>query len=446
MAADMRIAVEGAESLRRRRVLTRQLLRIVPVVAGILLIAAILVRWAHVPASSFWVLLGVSVLGVAVFALINSRVPPVDDAAAAQLDADAQLNGELRSAHWFTAQSDAVKDDWTTFHVKGAAQRLEGVSWPSVYPPVQIARVSAASTFMVLAAVTLVLTSTFAASRVRAGASAGNTAGNGAVAGSALPKDLQKQIDELINAVQRGAIPMDQARAKAAELRDALAKLDPKLQDALAKAAQAQGQKSGDSPNSSKDDAEAAALAAKAEKAASEADLPKDMKWSMEDLAAKLAKASQRPSPSDGEKAASGEKQSGKPDGEQAKAGQMPEDAGMQVTRTTATDAQSNQMMASTASPMSATARGENAPNDKKAPLSGPLNLAALKKETVQADMDSQGSNVLTELRRKSEQSHSKMQFSRVAPLATYDKTHAAAPPIPPDTLRSLVRQYFIRR
>lgn len=450
MSDGMLIAVERAESLRRRRVLTRRLLRVIPIVAGGLLVAAALIRLTHAPVTLFWALLGITVVGVAIFAWINGRVPPVNDTAAAQLDDDAQLHGELRSAHWFASQPGvAAPADiaaWTAFHLQGAAERVQAVSWPSVYPPVQVARTWVASTVMVLAAIGVILTSAWSSARAADG---GRTAGGAAAnaTGPALPADLQKQIDELINAVQRGTMPMDVARAKASELREALAKLDPKMQDALAKAAQA-SQKAGDAKAGQKsDDAEAAALAARAEKAATEADLPQDMKWSMEDLAAKLAKASQRPSGTgEKEKASASDSKDGKPaNAEQAKPGEMPDDASMQMTRTTAADAQSSQMMASSAAPMGANARGEIKPGDQKG-TAAPLNLAALKKETVQADADSQGSNVLAEMRRKSEQSHSKMQFSRVAPLATYDKNHAAAPPPPPDTLRALVRQYFIRR
>ena len=120
--------------------------------------------------------------------------------------------------------------------------------------------------------------------------------------------------------------------------------------------------------------------------------------------------------------------------------------AGAQMTRTTAADAQSSQMMASTLSPMGGEARGETNDPAKKGRLGNALDLSALRKETIQADSDSQGANVLAEIRRKSEQSQSKLAFSHVAPLAAYDKSHATAPPAPPDGLRALVRQYFIRK
>src|SRR3954469_1391278 len=96
-------AVTRAEHLRRRRLLTRALLRVGPAAAGALLVTAALVRLAHLPASVFWISLGILLAGVAVFAVIKSHVPAMTDAAAAEIDADAGLAGELRSAHWFAA-------------------------------------------------------------------------------------------------------------------------------------------------------------------------------------------------------------------------------------------------------------------------------------------------------------------------------------------------------
>jgi hypothetical protein len=85
----------------------------VPVVAGSLLVAAALIRLTHLSPMIFWTLLALAAIGVTVFAWINGRVPAVTDASAAQLDADAALRGELRSAHWFATHPDG--DAWTAF-------------------------------------------------------------------------------------------------------------------------------------------------------------------------------------------------------------------------------------------------------------------------------------------------------------------------------------------
>jgi hypothetical protein len=429
-------AVQRAEALRRRRLVTRILMRVVPVAAGALLVTAALVRLTHAPLAVFWSALALAAAGVFVFAWLNGRAPAVTDAAAAKLDADAGLEGELRSAHWFA--SNTASDPWTAFHLERASDHVEAVSWPSVYPPVKGARAWAGSAVLALAAIAVVMSSAWPSAK---GAAAGNPRGTVADKDtSGIPTDLQKQIDDLLRAIESGAMPMDAARAKLAEMRDALANLDPKTQAALAKAAAEQMKNAG---KDSKEDA-AKSLAERAEQAAAKPFLPQDMKWSMEDLASKLKYAG-KPKDTTGEedqteKAASASGQKGN-DAQANKEG----DAGTQMTRTTSTDAQSSQMMASTMSPMPGE-KGQNGAQQKKN-AGAPLDLTgALRKETIEADTDSQGSNVLAEMRKKSEQQHSTLGFSRVAPLAAYDKSHATAPPRPADSVRPLVKQYFIRK
>lgn len=450
--ADGRIlaVVAQAETLRRRRLLTRWLLRIVPMATGASLVTAALVRLVNAPLPVFWIAMAALTAAVVISTLLKGRVPAVTDAAAAHLDADAALNGELRSAHWFastegsgSAPTDVDVSQWTSFHLERATARVDQVSWEQVYPPVKNPKVWAGSATMAVAAVALVLSSAWPSAKQMANGSGRPGDAEPVEMANALPEDLQKQLDELISAVQKGTMPLDAARAKVAEMRDKMAALDPQMQAALAKAAQAK--KPGDTGAT---DAKAADLAKRAEKAAANEDLPKDMKWSMQDLAAKLAKASQRQN-EEGQQA--GEKTGADAKEQQAGAQQQssamkPEDASLQMTRSTATDSQSNQMMASTASPMGGEAKGDAKEGAAKGRLSAPLDLAALRKETIQAEEDSMGSNVLSEMRRKSEQSHSTLAFTHAAPLANYDKSHATAPPQPPDALRALVKQYFIRK
>lgn len=418
--------------------MTRVLSRVVPAVAAGCLVVATVVRVTHAPLTVFWIALAVGVVGVGVFAWLNGHAPVVSDAAAARLDADAGLAGELRSAHWFA--SHPAPNAWTTFHLDRATDHVDAVSWPAVYPPLTLARAWIGSIALALSAIFVVMTSAWPVARGARGSGRVPTAVVGGQA-AGIPADLQKQIDDLIKAVQSGAMPMDVARAKVSELRDALAGLDPKTQAALAKAA-ADQMKSRDGSKSSK---EADALAARAEKAAATPFLPQDMKWSMEDLAAKLKYSGRPTEKADGEES---QKQSEKSPnaGQKNDAGApKPGDAGVQMTRTTAADAQSSQMMASTVSPMGGE-RGQNA-DPKKGQVGQPLDLTGtLRKETVEADADSAGANVLAEMRKKSEQSHSTLGFSRVAPLAVYDKSHAAPPPPPADAIRPLLKHYFIRK
>jgi len=442
MAEALLTAVAEAESLRRQRLRTRALLRVVPVVAGALLVTAALVRVLHLSLSTFWLVAGVAVIGVGIFAWLKGRVPAVTDAAAAQLDADAALGGELRSAHWFASSSES--NAWTTFHLKAATERVERIAWPNVYPPVPTSRAWAGSAALALAAVALVLTSAWPRALGNATGAGSATPGSARANGGpkAVSDELQKQIDDLIKAVQSGAMPMDAARAKLSDMRNAVADLDPKLKDAMANAMK--GQQPSDW-NADDPDPKVNELAEKAQKAAGAA-LPQDMKWSLQDLAEKLQQANKSGQKADNQSAQSKE---GAASPEKGGAGdQKAQEAGVQMTRNAGADSQSNQMMSSS-NPMDGLMKVDPKGNDGGGPKNGafkPLDLSALKKETIQADTDSQGSNVLADLRRKSEKARATIAFTRVAPLTTYDKSHAAAPPPPPDSLRSLVRQYFIRR
>jgi hypothetical protein len=424
------------EQLRRRRIVTRALLRVVPVVAGGLLVTAALVRLLNAPLSAFWIALAVALAGIAVFTWLKGRVPPLSDHAATQLDADAGLSGELRSAHWFASNPNS--NAWTAFHLDRASDRVDAVSWPAVYPPVKSARVWAGSAVLGAAAIAVVLTSAWPLAKGSAVPGAGKPAVEGELAGG-IPTDLQKQIDELLRAIESGAMPIDEARAKVSDLRDALANLDPKLQEALAKAAKEQMKNAGDK---SKDDANS--LASRAEKAADSPSLPQDMKWSMEDLASKLKSAGKPKELNEGEESQT--EKSSTQGGQKGEAGDPKDgkEAGVQMSRSTAADAQSSQMMASTMAPMG----GQRDPNaqSKKGPAGQPLDLNALRKETIEADTDSQGANVLAEMRKKSEKANSTLGFSKVAPLANYDKSHATPPPAPADGVRALLKQYFIRK
>jgi len=254
---------------------------------------------------------------------------------------------------------------------------------------------------------------------------------------------MQKQIDDLLKAVGTGELPMDEARTRLSDLRDALSKVDPALQAAVAKAAQDQSQKAG-STDPKAVDPEADALAERAEKAAADAKLPEDVKWSLQDMAAKLAKAGRQGKSPDGAKPA--ESQNARADAGQPPAGATAPPPGEMVRMTTA-EAQTDPMMASHASPMSGDPHSGSGEAARKASASAPLDLSGvLRKAAIEADADSEGANVLAEMRRKSEQSRSTLAFSHVAPLAAYDPSRAIAPPPPPDALRPLVQQYFIRR
>src|SRR5690348_5102686 len=122
--------VQRAEQLRRRRLATRALLRVMPFAAGALLVTAALVRLTHASLSLFWAAAGVAILLLAAVVLIKGRRMAVTDAAATRLDADAALEGELRSAHWFASHPAPPESSaWTDFHLERASRRVDSVSW-----------------------------------------------------------------------------------------------------------------------------------------------------------------------------------------------------------------------------------------------------------------------------------------------------------------------------
>ena len=73
--------------------------------------------------------------------------------------------------------------------------------------------------------------------------------------------------------------------------------------------------------------------------------------------------------------------------------------------------------------------------------------LQALRKELVEANSDTPGENVnKDDLRRKTEQSTSAMGYSKAGMPVTFDPSHASAPPPVPESRRSLVQSYFVRK
>jgi polyhydroxyalkanoate synthesis regulator phasin len=440
LAEGILVAAAHAERLRRRRLQKGWLARVAPAAAGVSLVVAAIVRVFALPLVDFWIAFAALLVGVAISAWIKGRAPHVDDAAASALDADANLGGELRSAHWFASRDDG--DDWSAFHLSQAEARLARVEWASVYPAPATARAWAGSVALVLMSIAVVSISAWPG-RGRPGgpgsADAPGVMGAGQDIASAVPGDVQKQIDDLIKAIQSGSIALQEARTKLNDLRDQVANLDPKQQQAIADAMKGKqiSDWNADDPDPALDE-----LAKKVAKAANEGELPQDLKWSLQDLAAKLNQAA-RPEGGSPEQQAKGDSQQMSSDGKPPDGAQ----SAMQMTKSSGADAQSTQVLTTNA-PMNGAkvdARGQQQA-DQKARTADAYGLSAMKKETIEANEDSQGENILSEMRRKSEQSRSKIGFSHVAPLATYDKSRAVAPPAPPDALLPLIRQYFIRR
>lgn len=446
-----RADVASIDRLRRSRQTVALVARCAPYAAGVSVVAALAARWF----GWSWLVPGLCVAGAAVALLAaigwGRRDRQVTDAAAAELDARASLGGELHSAHWFAGHDragvagDPEPGQWTTFHLAHAASRVRSADWASLYPPVRAARQWMASGALVAVAVLAMVSGP--RSRTALLAEQGLTPADAAMATrELLPADIQAKIDALLAAIESGELSADAARLKVAEIRALLDKLNAAAADEARKGDAAKNAEAGgDKPS----DDEGDRLTKKAEELAdSAAGLPEDVRWSIDDLASRLANADpgKRETNKDNKSASeqTGEKGQGSGEAEQA---EMAQAAGMQMVREAASDATEGQMMNGGGGAMGGDSRpggGGNQGGD------GKLNLTqlqqALRQELIEAQADLLGQTVDTEIRRKTEQSQAKVGFSRVAAPTSFDRSRAALPPPVPEAHRSLLQRYFDRR
>jgi hypothetical protein len=441
-----RADIARIDRLRRSREAVTVVARFAPYVAGSALVLALAARWFGwswtIPAISLFVAAAAMVAAVS----WGRRAREVSDAAAATLDAKASLGGELHSAHWFAGHDrQAVAGDpepgqWTTFHLSHAAGRVKSADWASLYPPVRAARQWMTSGALVAVAVMAMVIGPRSRSAILAEQGLSPDA---VAAGELLPADIQAKIDALLAAIESGELTAEAARLKVDEIRALLEKMNASAAENAKKgdAADAGGEK----PN----DDEGDKLTKKAEELAdSAAGLPEDVKWSIDDLASRLANAdaAKRETNKDNKAASeqTGEKGQGSADAEKS---EMGEAAGMQMVREAASDAAEGQMMNGGGGAMG----GDSRPGGKgNQGGEGPLKLTrlqqALRQEMIQAQADLLGQTVDTEIRRKTEQSQAKVGFSRVAAPTSFDRSRAALPPPVPEAHRSLLQRYFDRR
>jgi len=449
----LRATVADIDQRRRARAVRARVAQLAPYAAAAGLVFALLSRWygwtVGVPAAALIAL----AVALVVMAWWGSRAMPVSDAATTSIDQDAQLGGELHSAHWFAGTSlpDSGAGEgtsWAGFHLAKASRRIQAVDWQALYPPVQASRQWLTSGALVAVAIIALVVGP--RSREAILASQGLTPEEIAavMARDMLPDDIQAKINELLGEIAEGGLTDDQARLKMDELRDLLGKLD----DATKEAELAKGDASAELAGGEKPTDAAEQMAAKAEEAAqTSAGLPEDVRWSLEDLANRLANAKENQSeanegknenPSASEE--TGEKGNAADGAETA---QMQEAAGMQMVREAASDAAEGQMMQGGGGAMGGDSKPGAGGNEGG---QGQIDLKALaqvlRQEMIQAQEDQLGENIDTELRRKTEQSQAKVSFTRVPAPTTFDRSRAALPPPVPEAHRSLLQRYFQRR
>jgi len=407
-----------------------------PWVAGLALIAGLLGRWL---AGSQWI--GLAVLAGGILALgadawWQGLTRPTTDAVAAAVDADAGLGGELRSAHWFESQPD--RDVWADYHLGGAVTRARAVDWAGLYPRNWSGRAWAATAVCAIGVVALAFRVP-----VRAGAATETAFFDAGQPGADLPLDLQEKLARLMAQLEDVSLDKDAKAVSLAEMKELMAKLDPETQKKLAEALD---KRVGADPKAAKD---ALAAGEKPDVAqTTDRDLPDDVKWALENMAAKGAQADeQKPgladpaAPTKPGEAGPGTLKSQAETGAKA-------DQSAPIMREATSDEPGKKMIGG-GGPMGGDSKPGAGKSDStvKGAAEALLVAQALRKELVEANADALGDNKEKEdLRRKTEQGTSSLGFTRAATPGSYDPSRAAAPPPVPEARRSLLYQYFIRR
>ena len=435
----VRELVAQADRQRRARVADRTLARLAPVCVAVLLGLA-LVGWFA--GWNRWVgVSGLALVGLALVAwsLLQRRTRPTTDPIAAAVDDDAALRGELRSAHWFETNPQNLSL-WTDFHVHHAADKAAGIDWRALYPGVKATRHWALTAVLAVAIVGLAV-------RLPARAVGDPIAeglGDPALA-AALPPELAKKLAALMAQLEEGAMSKDAEKISLEEFKELMAKLDPALQKKLAELLERKA--FGDLANNKRKDLDADERAERAEN--STAGLPEDVKWALEDMAARMAQASQdRQTNANNPSASSetGEKGMGSAQAEQKTASMS--EASSPLVREAANDPGGKMMMGG-GGPMGGDSRpGAGGNQGAQQGAAEALLLAqALRKELVEASSDALGENIdKDDRRKKTEQGKSTLGYTRVAPPAAVEPSRAAAPPPVPEARRQLLLNYFIRK
>ena len=406
---------------------------------GVLLIAiaARLLGWSRW--TGLWAL-GAAVVGLVVLTWLQRRTRPTTDAIAAAVDADAALRGELRSAHWFEHEPAAPETaPWVDFHVTRAMERASGIDWRALYPSIKATRQWAVTAVASLIVIVLA---------VRMPARANENAVAKAIGdpelAAALPPDLAAKLAALMEQLEKAALNKDAEKISLEEMKKLMAGLDPALQKKLQELLEKKA--FGDLANNKRKDLDADERAERAENAT--AGLPEDVKWALDDMAARMAQSSMDRQTNPNNPSASSEtaeKGMGSQQAEQKMAAMS--EAASPLVREAAMDAAAKMMMGG-GGPMGGDSRpgagGGNQPGG--GPGAGML-LQALKKELIEANADALGENVDKEDRRKkTEQGKSTLGYTRVVPPAAFEPSRSAAPPPVPEARRQLLLNYFIRK
>ena len=404
-----------------------------PIVAAIMLVLAVAGRFFGWSRSIPPTALAFAAIGLLIYAWVARRSRPTTDAIASNVDRDASLRGELRSAHWFQAQG--IRDDWTEFHMQKATERAAAVDWTGLYPTARAMKQWAGAGAMAVAVMAVSLYVPARASSKDPVAAIGDPE-----LAAALPADIAAKLAALLEDMKKASLNKNAEQMSLEEMKKLMANLDPALQkkmmDLLAKQMEQQAQGKAKELDDARPD--------RAEN--STAGLPEDVKWALDDMASRQAQQDRQTNANN--PSASSETGQQGAGSQQAEQKMSMSQAASPLMREAASDAASKMMMGGGGPMGGDSGPGAGGKKNEQTGLGNPALLAqALRKEMVEANADALGENKDKEDRRKkTEQGKSTLGYTRVAPPAAFEPSRSAAPPPVPEARRQLLLNYFIRK
>ncbi len=445
----VRREVAAADRRRRAGAASRMLWRDAPLAAALPIAMAAAGRWRGW--SPAWPLVLLSIITLALLArrLLAARAHGLPDAVAARIDAAAGLNGELRSASWFSSRDAA--DPWSEHHLDRAATRLAAERWEQHYPIGPAWRAKAVTAILVAATIGLVLILP-PRSRLATAAGGGPQAGVSRVPAAAsaevLLPELQKQLEALLASAEGTTGTPSGTPATVSDLRRLIAALTAlrdagRLQDLARAMAPAAGTPADTAPKALQ------ALAERARKAAEKPGVEPEVRDTLEQVSDQMADAAKAADPAAGQNADASGAAAAKPDPKGASQGAPVDEAAIEsVSEVESGGGAGIVMMGSDkdAAGKSAPGLGLGGGSDSRTSAGRMADLeAALRREIIDASADNAGDNVQTETRRKTELGRASVTYAGSS-VGAFDRGRAAAPPPVPESRRAAVQTYFIRR
>jgi hypothetical protein len=446
-AIRLRGSLSDANRFRRARDRRRRAWRAAPYLAGLSLSIGLVggIRgWSPVLPLA---LLGTGLCLLAAYALFSRGTRDIPDAVAAAIDREAGLDGELRSANWFATRE--ALDAWAEFHVDRAAERVRSFNWASVYRPSTDRR--AKLTTGGIAAATLLLPFVLPGLSARLPFHEEVSRRPGRIVSrtlpiAGLPVGLPKDLEALLSAAENGTLRVESPEQAAAlrSLLDKLAQLHGA--ESLKQLARAMAPPA-DPAHKPSVEAVMKSLAERAQRAAENAAVPPAMRDALDNLAGDLSKAARDERAANIPRDATPAQAAQDADAVQTNPSAKADEMSIQAVRDADAGGAAAVLMVSDPNGSgSDPGTGLGGGSGAEAQQGRMADIAqALRRETVEANANSEGDDTSTDLRRKSERGQASASFTRSAPHG-FDTSRASLPPAVPETRRAAIQSYFVRK